>query len=79
MRSLLTAALMLVAVPALADEIDDYVSCMVGQSAVVLREQGSKDPYEAQEIAYDLCAQPEGLDASVADYVALMVERMAAE
>ncbi len=80
MKSLLIAALLL-ATPALASPEDDFIACLVGRAAVAL--QTEKDAEKAQQIAYDACEQPElapdtELDG-LEDYVALMVERMAAE
>ena len=58
MRTLLLAALMLVAgsagsrADAVDDAIDQYVACLIGQSAVELNKQGQKkDPDAAQEVA----------------------------
>lgn len=85
MKHALFAFALVSAGPALADANDDYVACLIGQSAVVLHKQKTKDAYEAQEIAYDLCPQPPdespdgGESEGISDYVNLMVERMAAE
>jgi hypothetical protein len=84
MKHLMIAA-MLLATPALASPEDEYIACLVGRSAVALSQQGGvKDAEKAQQSAYELCEEPaefapdtelDGLQ----DYVAIMVERMAAE
>lgn len=84
MKHLLIAALLL-STPALASPEDDYIACLVGRSAVALSQQsGDKDADRAQEVAYGECAEPASFapDTEIdglQDYVALMVERMAAE
>lgn len=70
--------LILVASPAAADPIDDYVACVVGRSAVELNNQpdGKHDPGKAQEIAYGLCKEPEfGAEGGdgVSDFIYLNV------
>jgi hypothetical protein len=78
MKLALIAAL-LFTTPVLASPRDDFVACVVGQAAVALQ---NKEPKEsALEIAYDMCPVPEGIGSGegIADYINLMVERMAAE
>lgn len=81
MRTALILALL--TAPAFASAEDDLVACMVGKAAVVLQSEGSKE--EALEIAYGGCGLEEATPdqeaaySKVADYVNLMVERMAAE
>lgn len=81
MRTALIWALMVS--PALAGVEDDYVACLVGQSAVALHSQQSKDALAAQQAALKLCPEPKGTGEDemegLLDYVNLMVERMAAE
>jgi hypothetical protein len=69
MKTLLFAAL-LFATPALADAVDDYAACLIGQSAVAIN-NGAKDAEAAQEAAHEA----EGL----LDYVNLVVEDIAGQ
>lgn len=82
MKHALAVALLLVSSPAFAST-DDYVSCLVGRSAVALLNEEATNAETAQKIAYEACPQPplpddiemDGLE----DMVNIMVERMAAE
>ena len=84
MRTLLFAVAMLVAGSAVghADNADDYVACMIRQSAVALHAQGEKkDTNAAQEVAYAKCKEPKGLndeDEGLGDFVNLAVMGIAA-
>jgi hypothetical protein len=83
MKHALVAAMLLLPVPALASVDDDYVSCLVGRSAVALLNDEAKTAETAQQIAYETCPQPalpDDIDLDgLQDMVNLMVERMAAE
>ena len=83
MKAALLAIALLAAAPASADAVDDYVACLVGNSAVALLTNRAKDASLAQEFAYGICKEPADFgDAEpdgVSDAVNLMVERMAAE
>jgi hypothetical protein len=81
LKALIFAAV-LVASPALADPIDDYVSCMIGQSAVALHAQPApKDSARAQEAAHKLCPEPASYGDDepdgVGDFINLAVEAIA--
>lgn len=82
-HALIAALLLLVPATASAATDDDYVSCLVGRSAVALLNDEAKDAESAQMIAYETCPQPELPDDidldGLQDMVNLMVERMAAE
>jgi len=82
MKTILIAAL-LISSPALASSDDDYVSCLVGRSAVALLNDEAKTAEAAQSLAYAACPQPalpDDIDLDgLEDMVNLMVERMAAE
>lgn len=83
MRKALFAALLIVPTTAFAATDDDYVSCLVGQSAVALLNDEAKTAEEAQKLAYAACPQPalpDDIDLDgLEDMVNIMVERMAAE
>lgn len=83
MRKTFFAAVLLIPVTAFAATDDDYVSCLVGQSAVALLNSEAKTAEEAQRLAYAACPQPdlpEDVDLDgLEDMVNIMVERMAAE
>jgi hypothetical protein len=81
MKTLLIAAL-LFSTPALADAVDDYAACLIGQSAVAIH-NGAKDAEAAQEAAHGLCKEPVGIAENEAegllDYVNLVVEGIASQ
>jgi len=83
MRSALLAALLVFPAAAFANPDDDYVSCLVGRSAVALLNHEARDAEGAQVIAYEACPQPQLPDDidldGLEDMVNIMVERMAAE
>lgn len=83
MKRALFAAMLVFPVTAFAATDDDYVSCLVGRSAVALLNDEAKDAESAQVIAYEACPQPvlpDDIDIDgLQDMVNLMVERMAAE
>jgi hypothetical protein len=89
MKTILVAAALLIAAPLFASPSDDYVACLIGQSAVALLKQNPPmtDAEAAQEVAYGFCPEPASVGADpngeavegIGDYVNLMVERMAAE
>ena len=56
MRTALITLALLASWPAQADAVDDYVACLIGQSAVALGQEKSTE--QAQEIAYGLCREP---------------------
>jgi len=59
MRSAAFAVIFLTATSAMASPEDDYVACLIGQSAVALQAQTEqKDAEKAQEIAYSKCPEP---------------------
>lgn len=68
------------AVPAYADQSDDYVACLVGRAAVALHKQAKKDSGKALEIAYRRCKEPKGMTETelegLADYVSMQVDAM---
>ena len=72
MRTVLLAVAMLVAVPTVgnAGKADDYVACLIGQSAVALNWQEKKDTDAAQKAAFKVCKKPEGLEAESGDRLA---------
>lgn len=79
--ALLAAALMFPSL-AWADPAEDYVACLIGRSAIALdRQEGSKDPSKAQEVAYGQCPEPEDFGDSepdgIEDFVNMAVENMA--
>lgn len=84
MKTLLIALTML-ATPAYADVADDYVACLIGQSAVALYEQGdNKDADAAQEVAFGKCPEPTGISSEneiegLLDYVNKSVQAIAGE
>lgn len=79
--------------PAFANAEDDLIACMVGKAAVAMHGQNStataaqreSAKLEALEIAFGACgleeanAEQEAVYDTVADYVNLMVARMAGE
>ena len=83
MKHALIAALLFIPSLAFASADDDYVSCLVGRSAVALLNDEAGSAETAQRSAYEACPQPplpddvdlDGLE----DMVNIMVERMAAE
>lgn len=83
MKRALFAALLLFPMAAHASPDDDYVSCLVGRSAVALLNEEASSAEAAQQIAYEACPQPvlpDDIDLDgLEDIVNLMVERMAAE
>lgn len=83
MKTILIAALLLISSPALASTDDDYVSCLVGRSAVALLNDEAKTAEAAQALAYAACPQPtlpDDIDLDgLEDMVNLMVERMAGD
>lgn len=84
MKTLIFATV-LFATPAFADAADDYVACLVGQSAVALHDQGDKkDADAAQEIAFAKCPEPTGISGEteiegLLDYVNKSVQAIAGE
>lgn len=60
MKQMIAAALLLSASSnAFANEVDDYVACLIGQSAVALQAQeGQKSADAAQDVAYKRCKEP---------------------
>ena len=78
MKTLLLVSV-LFATPAFADATDDYVACLIGQSAVALN-HGANDAEAAQKFAYEVCKSP-ALDENIADglsdYVNQMVQKLA--
>ncbi|RVH92130.1 hypothetical protein [Sinorhizobium meliloti] len=65
-----------------ADPADDYVACLIGQSAVALQQQtAKKDSEAAQKVAYSLCKEPDGLEENesegLSDFVYVAVEAIA--
>ena len=83
MKHALIAALLLFPATAFASPDDDYVSCLVGRSAVALLNDEAKTAEAAQALAYAACPQPplpDGIDLDgLEDMVNLMVERMAGD
>jgi hypothetical protein len=83
MKHALIAALLVVSTPAFASTDDDYVSCLVGRSAVALLNDEASNAETAQKIAYEACPQPplpDDIDLDgLQDMVNIMVERMATE
>ncbi|MEP9387171.1 hypothetical protein [Mesorhizobium sp. KR9-304] len=83
MKLLLAAAILLVASQAVATPVDEYVACLIGQSAVALHAQsGKKDASLAQEKAFALCPEPKEVAANpesdgLFDFVNLAVESIA--
>lgn len=57
MKTLLIAFL-LIATPAIASPEDDYVACLIGQSAVELHSADKKDAEMALEAARGKCPMP---------------------
>ena len=87
MKSASIAATMLFTAPVFAGPdsrvVDDYIACLIGQSAVALK-AGAADATAAQQYAYERCPEPkevtENPDAGgLYDYVNIMVEKMAAQ
>jgi hypothetical protein len=62
---------------------DDYVACLIGQSAVALKRKGVKDAKAAQARAYKLCKFSGKLDQQEAeglgDFVSSVVLELAKE
>lgn len=95
MKPLLLAAGLLIAgaswshADAVQEKIDDYMACMIGQSAVALLAQGGRgDADAAQETAAAICPSPkfsvtanesEQIYEGLGDYINLMVLRMAGD
>lgn len=83
MKHVLLAAMLLSPTAVLAAPDDDYVSCLIGRSAVALLNEEAADSENAQKIAYAACPQPalpDDIDLDgLEDMVNIMVERMAAE
>ena len=83
MIRMLIAMVLTIARPAAATPVDDYVACLIGQSAVALHAQpGKKDAALAQEKASALCVEPKEVAENpeadgLYDFVNLAVELMA--
>lgn len=77
MKTALLAIALLAAWPASADavqdKIDDYMACLIGQSAIAILHQGStKDADAAQDVAYSICKEPKELatiDGDISHFV----------
>ena len=81
------AAAMLFTAPVFAGPdsrvVDDFIACLIGQSAVALK-AGAADATAAQQVAYERCDEPKEVTenpdaAGLYDYVNIMVEKMAAQ
>lgn len=83
MKTLL-AAFLLITSPVSASPVDDYVACLIGESAVALHAQtGGKDASKAQEVAFKKCPEPNDVAADpeadgLYDFINLAVESIAA-
>lgn len=89
MRTLLTAAFLLVATNSYAVSEDDYAVCLIGNTMIGLYNQADalNPMHDALRAAHSICEAPASDDqklSEIDDYVedvieSLMVERMAAE
>lgn len=83
MKAAIATVFVMLAGHAAATPTDDFVACLIGQSAVALH-AGASDAVSAQEAASERCDEPKEVADNpeadgLYDYVNLMVERMAAE
>ena len=87
MKDILIAAAMVFASPVSAAPnsrvVDDFVACLIGQSAVALN-AGASNATAAQQVAYERCNEPKEItdnpeSVGPYEYVNIMVEKMAAQ
>lgn len=84
MRTLLTAALLLVATNSYAVSEDDYAVCLIGQTMIALHNQASdalNPMYDSLKAAHSMCDAPpisEQRLAEIDDYVENVIEEVVA-